>query len=539
MVNYSGYLEVEVNDEDFALLEGGKVPASLGDLCENQYIIASDRFGKIEYFRYNDGAVTRVPFTHFENDFVGNIKPRNPQQYCAFHMLKDKNIPIKLITGKFGTGKAQPINTMIPTPDGERALGDLQPGDYVFARNGKKTKILEVFPQGVIDNYRVDFSDGRHAFCNNEHIWTCINEDGELFNTTLQEMINSFMLYNGEFYRIPRCGAIRFENVIEDRDVYQDGYLASCAIQKDIFTAPIDQRIRFVAGLIDGHGFIEDRRLYLKLRDFNLIKDVFKLFDGLGVYCFNADKPVDDNITAILGVSFTEEQLKGLAPYLYSFDLNTEVGLEEIPPLEITDIVYIGPTEMKCILVDNPEHTYITESYIVTHNTMAIIDAALEAVNNGDFDKIIYIRNNVQVRDTDNLGALPGDEYEKMLPYLMPFADHCGGVEGLKRLIDEDKLEVIPLGFLRGRSIRNAILYSMESENLTKEHIQLIMGRVDEGSQLLMDGDIKQRDRAAFEKSKGLETMIERLKGHKKFGYINLVKSERSEVAAMADLLDD
>jgi predicted ribonuclease YlaK len=64
----------------------------------------------------------------------------------------------------------------------------------------------------------------------------------------------------------------------------------------------------------------------------------------------------------------------------------------------------------------------------------------------------------------------------------MPFADHTGGIEGIKMLIEQERLEVIPLAFLRGRDIRNSIIYSMESENLTKEHIQLIMGRVGEGS---------------------------------------------------------
>lgn len=170
--------------------------------------------------------------------------------------------------------------------------------------------------------------------------------------------------------------------------------------------------------------------------------------------------------------------------------------------------------------------------------SMMCIVAALEALANGDFDQIIFVRNNVQVKDTDNLGALPGNELDKTLPYLMPFADHCGGIEGLMQLIDRGKLQVIPLAFLRGRSIRNSILYSMESENLTKEHIQLIMGRIDEGSQLWMDGDLKQRDRQAFDKSKGLEIMVGRLKGNPLFGYVHLIKSERSKVAALADLLD-
>lgn len=170
--------------------------------------------------------------------------------------------------------------------------------------------------------------------------------------------------------------------------------------------------------------------------------------------------------------------------------------------------------------------------------SMACITAALEAVQKGKFERIIFVRNNVQVKDTDNLGALPGTADDKMSPYLAPFADHCGGMDGVRMLNEGGKLEVIPLGFLRGRSIKNSILYSMESENLTKEHIQLIMGRVDSGSQLWMDGDLRQRDRAFFEKSQGLECMIERLKNNPLFGYVHMPKSERSEVARLADLLD-
>ena len=170
--------------------------------------------------------------------------------------------------------------------------------------------------------------------------------------------------------------------------------------------------------------------------------------------------------------------------------------------------------------------------------TLLLTCAALEAIEHDKFEKIVWIRNNVQVKDTDPLGALPGDAYDKTLPYLMPFADHCGGVEGVMRLIDEKKLEVIPLGFLRGRSIKNSIIISSEAENLTKEHIQLLIGRVDEGSNLWIDADVRQRDRVSFEKSKGIETMIERLMGEKLFGYVHLIKSERSETARLADKLN-
>lgn len=170
--------------------------------------------------------------------------------------------------------------------------------------------------------------------------------------------------------------------------------------------------------------------------------------------------------------------------------------------------------------------------------TLALCSAAIEAVNSGKFEKIVWVRNNIQVKDTDALGALPGEALDKVFPYLGPFMDHTGGPDGVLRLIREDKLEVIPLGFLRGRSLRNCIILSSEAENLTKEHIQLLIGRVDSGSELWLDADLKQRDKAVFEKSAGLETLIERLAGNKLFGYVHLVKTERSETAQLADLLD-
>ena len=171
--------------------------------------------------------------------------------------------------------------------------------------------------------------------------------------------------------------------------------------------------------------------------------------------------------------------------------------------------------------------------------TMAMTTAALELIEKGKFDKIVWVRNNVSVKDAPEIGFLPGTEIDKLMPYVMPLADHAGGEEGIKKMLENGTLEVIPLGHLRGRSLRNSIVFCSECENLTRQHIQLLMGRIDEGSQLWLDGDTKQRDRAIFEQSAGLERMVERLAGKKLFAHIHLEKSERSEVAALADLLDD
>ncbi len=163
---------------------------------------------------------------------------------------------------------------------------------------------------------------------------------------------------------------------------------------------------------------------------------------------------------------------------------------------------------------------------------------ALKLIDDGKFDKLIYIRNAIGVKDASEIGFLPGDKMEKLLPYAMPLADHLGGETGLEMKIMEGTIEVEHLGFVRGRDIKNTIIYVSEAENLTKEHVQLLIGRVGEGSALWMNGDFKQTDSPLFRMNNGLMSAVQKLAGHEKFGYVQLQKTERSETAAMADLLD-
>ena len=171
--------------------------------------------------------------------------------------------------------------------------------------------------------------------------------------------------------------------------------------------------------------------------------------------------------------------------------------------------------------------------------TFLMIVNALNLISEGKFDKIIWVRNNQEVKDTKSLGAIPGDQMDKLLPFAMPIADIVGGVYGLESLVKQGKLEIEHLGWIRGRSFSNAIIMCSEAENLTKQHVQLLIGRVGKGSNLWLDGDFKQIDAKVFEDNNGLRVAIEKLKGHRLFGYVNLEKSERSETAALADLLDE
>lgn len=167
-----------------------------------------------------------------------------------------------------------------------------------------------------------------------------------------------------------------------------------------------------------------------------------------------------------------------------------------------------------------------------------MIANALKLIEEGRFDKLIYIRNAIGVKDANEIGYLPGTALEKLKPFAMPLADHLGGEIGLDMQLMQGTIEIEHLGHIRGRDFKNCIVYCSEAENLTREHVQLLIGRIGEGSALWVNGDFKQTDSPLYRMNNGLLSAVTKLAGYEKFGYIQLQKTERSETAAMADLLD-
>lgn len=240
--------------------------------------------------------------------------------------------------------------------------------------------------------------------------------------------------------------------------------------------------------------------------------------------------------------------------YVYAHDESgTELGIfkyngEELchVPFKAINSRYLGkvrprnPQQQMTIdmLYDNETTVKIVTGKFGTGKDFLMCSAAVDLLEKGKFEKIVYVRNNIEVKDSKPIGHLPGSYHEKLLPFAMPLADKLGGVDGLSLMIEHGKIEVVHLGFIRGRDIKNSIIICSEAENMTKEHIQLLLGRVGEGSALWINGDFKQCDADVFLRNNGLMIAVDRLKGHPRFGYVKLLKTERSETAAMADLLD-
>ena len=122
--------------------------------------------------------------------------------------------------------------------------------------------------------------------------------------------------------------------------------------------------------------------------------------------------------------------------------------------------------------------------------TAFAVYTALDLINKGKFDKIIYIKNCVE-SSHNSLGHLPGEAAEKMEVYMAPLREKIQEFTGKG---DSVPVEVDHLGYIRGRTFRKSVVIIDEAQNLTREDIVLLVSRVTDDSQVWLIGDVKQKD---------------------------------------------
>lgn len=161
---------------------------------------------------------------------------------------------------------------------------------------------------------------------------------------------------------------------------------------------------------------------------------------------------------------------------------------------------------------------------------------AWDLVKRGKKDKIIFIRNLVPFKDAPEIGFLEGSLQKKIEWGLGPITSILGE-EGLKMAEDEGVIEAVNLGFIRGMSWDNVILYVSEGQNITGGGYKLLVSRCGKGSELWINGDTLQTDGKKFESNNGIERLLGSLSGNKLFGTVKMLKTERSDIAELASLI--
>ena len=148
-----------------------------------------------------------------------------------------------------------------------------------------------------------------------------------------------------------------------------------------------------------------------------------------------------------------------------------------------------------------------------------------------------------------DIGYLPGDIESKILPYMQPLYDNLSVIQNqyseteqkykqIKKYLEDEKLVISPLAYIRGRSLVKIYFIVDEAQNLTPHEVKTIITRAGENTKIVFTGDIFQIDHPYLDtQSNGLSYLIEKMQGQSLYAHVNLEKGERSELADLASSL--
>lgn len=167
-----------------------------------------------------------------------------------------------------------------------------------------------------------------------------------------------------------------------------------------------------------------------------------------------------------------------------------------------------------------------------TGKTYIAVAMAVNALRNKEVEKIILARPAVEAGE--NLGFLPGDLQEKVDPYLRPLYDSLYDILGREKALalkEKEVIEVVPLAYMRGRTLDSSFIILDEAQNSTREQMKMFLTRMGFGSKIVVTGDVTQVDLPKGSKS-GLVEAQRILKGVKgiDFCYLTDVDVVRNEM---------
>lgn len=186
-------------------------------------------------------------------------------------------------------------------------------------------------------------------------------------------------------------------------------------------------------------------------------------------------------------------------------------------------------------LNDDSVPVKIVKGKVASGKSYLTFTKAKELLDKQVVNQIIFIGNSVTEKSSISIGALPGELQEKIGFNYSYIADVLGSKYLLEEMIRTEQLCIEYCGFIRSRTFSNAVVVVSEAQNFTTEQLELILTRIGEGSYLIIDGDYNQSDIH----NSGFKRFTNKLKGSELVSVVTLTDVERSDVAKLADLLND
>ncbi|MCC5792582.1 MAG: PhoH family protein [Legionellaceae bacterium] len=173
-----------------------------------------------------------------------------------------------------------------------------------------------------------------------------------------------------------------------------------------------------------------------------------------------------------------------------------------------------------------------------TGKTWLAVAKAIESFERGEVQRLVFVRPAVEAGE--KLGFLPGDLVEKVLPYLRPVYDALYEMLGFKetqKLIQSDVIEILPLAFMRGRTLNEAFIILDEAQNTTSMQMKMFVTRMGFSSRMVINGDMTQIDLPKGTRS-GLKHATTILQGIPEIGIYRFTNQEVVRHPLISQIID-
>ena len=293
-------------------------------------------------------------------------------------------------------------------------------------------------------------------------------------------------------------------------------------------------RLSVLQGLMDTDGYVskESGLPGICLSSEQLAKDVKEIVSSLGGIC--VVKPRKTTYT------YKSRKMIGNTSWRCSIRFNDAKRLFRLSRKQdavknrskypakriISDVVKIGKQHAQCIMIDHPSHLFLTDNFVVTHNTHLPVVYALQQLLRGVYQRIIFTRPCVEAYG-ENLGFLPGDFNEKIGPYMMPIFDILCRVmdkRDIQALIESGVIQTIPLAYQRGITFNDAFVVADEFQNTIPEQVRMFLTRMGENCKIVITGDPSQNDIRGIN---GLDDALQRFSDSDK---IKIIRTSHADI---------
>jgi phosphate starvation-inducible PhoH-like protein len=185
-----------------------------------------------------------------------------------------------------------------------------------------------------------------------------------------------------------------------------------------------------------------------------------------------------------------------------------------------------SPGQARYVAAIRDHHVTFCYGPAGTGKTYLAVATAVTALRSEQMRKIVLVRPAVEAGES--LGYLPGDLQAKINPYLRPLTDALREMldhDTVKRYMEQDVIEVIPLAYMRGRTLNEAFIILDEAQNTTVSQMKMFLTRMGNGSKIVASGDVTQVDLPAHTRS-GMVDGLTRLRGISGFAAVELGQAD-------------